>query len=64
MANTYKNKKGQPAAPAFKFSKFMGLQLLESVYGKDNGRRAEWAEKVLRYAMSNINISSYFIKIQ
>jgi len=64
MANSYKNRKGQNASGSFKFSKFMGLQLLESIYGKNNGKRKEWATKVLRYAMSNIDISSYFIKIE
>ena len=62
-ANSYISK-GKNASPAFKFSKFMGLQLIDAIYSKDNGRRKEWASEVLRYAMSNIDISSYFIKIE
>jgi len=56
--------KGRNASPAFKFSKYMGLLMIDAVYGKNNGKRKEWATKVLRYAMSNIDISSYFIKIE
>jgi len=63
QANSYTSK-GKNAAPAFKFSKYMGLLMLESIYGKSNPRLKEWAEEVLRYAMSNIDISSYFIKIE
>ena len=62
-ANRY-TAKGKNAAPAFKFSKYMGLLMLESIYGKGNSRLNEWASEVLRYAMSNIDISSYFIKIE
>ena len=63
QANGYTSK-GRNAGPAFKFSKYMGLLMLESIYGKSNSRLNEWASEVLRYAMSNIDISSYFIKIE
>ena len=62
-ANRYTSK-NKNAAPAFKFSKYMGLLMLDSIYGKSNSRLNEWASEVLRYAMSNIDISSYFIKIE
>ena len=43
----------------------MGLLLLDAIYTKkDKNTRKKWATKVLRYAMSNIDISSYFIKIE
>lgn len=62
-ANRYTSK-NKNAAPAFKFSKYMGLLMIDSIYGKSNSRLNEWASEVLRYAMSNIDISSYFIKIE
>ena len=40
------------------------ISMLDSIYGKGNSRLNEWASEVLRYAMSNIDISSYFIKIE
>jgi len=64
MANAYKNRKGQNAAGSFKFSKYMGLLLLDAIYTGDLTKRNLWATKVLRYAMSNIDISSYFIKVE
>ena len=62
MANGYINSKGKNAGPAFKFSKYMGLLLLDAIYTGE-GNQNEWAKQVLRYAMSNIDISTYFIKI-
>ena len=64
MANAYENRKGQNAAGSFKFSKYMGLLLLDAIYTGDSTKRNFWATKVLRYAMSNIDISSYFIKVE
>ena len=64
MANAYENRKGQNAAGSFKFSKYMGLLLLDAIYTGDLTKRNFWATKVLRYAMSNIDISSYFIKVE
>ena len=61
-ANGYISK-GKNAAPAFKFSKYMGLLMLESIFTKKKGSTKEWSTQVLRYAMSNIDISTYFIKI-
>ena len=63
MANGYINSKGKNAGPAFKFSKYMGLLLLDAIYTGE-GNKNEWATQVLRYAMSNIDISTYFIKIE
>ena len=63
MANGYINSKGKNAGPAFKFSKYMGLLLLDAIYTGE-GSKNEWATQVLRYAMSNIDISTYFIKIE
>ena len=42
----------------------MGLQLIDALYGKNHTNLNEWAAETLRYAMSNIDISSYFIKIE
>ena len=61
-ANGYISK-GKNAAPAFKFSKYMGLLMLEAIFTKKKGSIKEWSTQVLRYAMSNIDISTYFIKI-
>ena len=61
-ANGYISK-GKNAAPAFKFSKYMGLLMLEAIFTKKKGTIKEWSTQVLRYAMSNIDISTYFIKI-
>jgi len=63
MANGYINSKNKNAGPAFKFSKYMGLLLLDAIY-TSKGSKNEWATQVLRYAMSNIDISTYFIKIE
>jgi len=63
MTNGYINSKGKNAGPAFKFSKYMGLLLLDAIY-TGQGKKDEWATQVLRYAMSNIDISTYFIKIE
>ena len=63
-ANGYISR-GKNASGSFKFSRFMGLLLLDAIYTKkDKSKRKKWATKVLRYAMSNIDISSYFIKIE
>jgi hypothetical protein len=61
-ANGYISK-GKNASPAFKFSKYMGLLMLEAIFTKKKGTIKEWSTQVLRYAMSNIDISTYFIKI-
>ena len=62
-ANGYISR-GKNASGSFKFSRFMGLLLLDAIYTGDKSKRKKWATKVLRYAMSNIDISSYFIKIE
>ena len=61
-ANGYISK-GKNAAPAFKFSKYMGLLMLEAIFTKKKGTIKEWSTQIVRYAMSNIDISTYFIKI-
>ena len=64
MANGY-TYRGSNKSPAFKFTKYMCLLLLDAIYTKkDLVKRKEWATKTLRYAMSNIVLSSYFIKIE
>ena len=64
MANGY-TYRGSNKSPAFNFTKYMCLLLLEAIYTKDDtNKRKEWATKTLRYAMSNIVLSSYFIKIE
>ena len=62
-ANGYISK-GKNAAPAFKFSKYMGLLMLEAIFTKKKGTIKEWSTQIVRYAMSNIDISTYFIKIE
>jgi len=66
LANGY-SFRGKNASASFKFSKYMGLLLLESIYGPTGSanppKLKEWSTQVLRYAMSNIDISSYFVKI-
>ena len=64
MANGY-TYRGSNKSPAFNFTKYMCLLLLDAIYTKkDLTKRKDWATKTLRYAMSNIVLSSYFIKIE
>jgi len=68
LADNY-TAKGKNASPAFYFSKYMGLLFLKALYTAKNnpmkGQKAidEYSKQIVRYAMSNTDISSYFIKI-
>ena len=67
LADNYISK-GKNASPAFYFSKYMGLLFLKALYdAKNNPKEGQtkdnYAKQIVRYAMSNIEISSYFIKI-
>ena len=60
--------KGKNASPAFYFSKYMGLLFLKALYdAKDNPKEGqtknEYTKQIVRYAMSNTDVSSYFVKI-
>ena len=62
LCKEYINNKGQKSAPAFYFSKYMCLLFLDAMFsGKED--KTLFFTKIVRYAMSNIDISSYFIKI-
>jgi len=65
LADNYINNKGAKSAPAFYFSKYMCLLFLDAIHksGKPNPDIDLLATKIKRYAMSNIDISTYFIKI-
>ena len=62
----YLNNQGKNTPDAFKFGKYMGLLLIDTILSnspnKDNGGTS-WASDTFRYASSNIDISSYFIKV-
>lgn len=64
LCNAYKNPSGKPSAEAFKFGKYMSLLFLDSIW-TDIGKASEqgWAEDTYRYAQSNIEYSSFFIKV-
>ena len=48
---------------AFKFGKYMGLLLIDSILGYSGRNRNSWATDTFRYAQSNIDISSFYIKV-
>jgi len=64
-ANNYKNPRGQPSAPAFYFGKYMCLLFLETISAeRQSDRRLNaLATDIVRYASSNTDISSYYIKV-
>lgn len=72
-ADGYKNRLNKPAAPAFYFSKYMSLLLLDNMLSTPksvvkegwlgNNNLKNFSTKIVRYAMSNINIASFFIKV-
>jgi hypothetical protein len=65
LADNYINNKGTKSSPAFYFSKNMCLLFSDAVY-TGNSPHSDidlLATKIKRYAMSNIDISTYFIKI-
>lgn len=64
-ANSYVNPKGQKSAPAFYFGKYMCLLFLESISAETppNEKLHRFATDIVRYATSNTDISTYFIKV-
>ena len=64
LADGYKNNKGQPASPAFYFGKYMALLFLESIKAETKNRQLnDFSKSIVRYAMSNTDISTFFIKV-
>jgi hypothetical protein len=59
--NEYENSKKQKAGPAFIFSKNMCLLLLETLKGKKEG--GTFGQDIFRYAQSNTDYSSFYIKV-
>jgi hypothetical protein len=63
----YKNSKGQSAGPAFIFSKNMCLLLLKTLEeGKGKlgkGKGGTFGQDIFRYAQSNTDYSSFYIKV-
>jgi len=63
-ADEYINNKKQPASPAFYFGKYMALLFLESIGAENKGPKLDELSRVIvRYAMSNTDISTFFIKV-
>ena len=65
LSDNYINNKGAKSAPAFYFSKNMCLLFFDAIYVGDspNAKIKQFATNVKRYAMSNIDIATYFLKI-
>jgi hypothetical protein len=77
QADAFINNQNRPAAAAFKFGKYMGLLLIDSILKGDstkpnklskkgtepNQTHNSWAMDTFRYAQSNIEISSFYIKV-
>jgi len=64
LADGYKNNKGQPASPAFYFGKYMALLFLDSIKAETKNRQLnDFSKSIVRYAMSNTDISTFFIKV-
>ena len=64
--NSYINNKNKNTPEAFKFGKLMGLLLIDTIIKggpNKNQNGGTWATDTFRYAQSNTDISSYFIKI-
>jgi len=57
---TYQNK---DASKAFIFSKYMGLLCLESIGNNDSKLGGNFGQDIFRYASSNTDFSSFFVKI-
>ena len=64
LADGYINPKGKNAAPSFYFSKYMCLLFLDAIKWTDSVALKEFSTQILRYAMSNVDMSSYFIKVE
>ena len=64
LADGYKNNKGQPASPAFYFGKYMALLFLDNIKADTKNRQLDdFSKSIVRYAMSNTDISTFFIKV-
>lgn len=65
LANAYVNPRGTKSAPAFYFGKYMCLKFLEAIKAesKSTVKLNGFATDIVRYASSNTDISSYFIKV-
>ena len=53
----------EPGKSGFIFSKYMGLLFIDTLFGKGGGDLAMCQTKMMRYAQSNLDISTYYIKI-
>ena len=53
----------EPGKSGFIFSKYMGLLFIDTLFGKGGGNLAMCQTKMMRYAQSNLDISTYYIKI-
>ena len=64
LADGYVNNKKQPASPAFYFGKYMSLLFLDTIKADTKNRQLdEFSKSIVRYAMSNTDISTFFIKV-
>ena len=64
LADGYVNNKKQPASPAFYFGKYMALLFLDTIKADTKNRQLdEFSKSIVRYAMSNTDISTFFIKV-
>ena len=64
LADGYINNKKQPASPAFYFGKYMALLFLDTIKADTKNRQLdEFSKSIVRYAMSNTDISTFFIKV-
>jgi len=56
--------RGRNASASFYFAKYMNLLLLESISADKKGTKLdEFSRVIVRYAMSNTDISTFFIKV-
>jgi|TARA_B110000444_G_C18799847_1_gene576848 hypothetical protein len=63
-ASNYRNPKGGKSGPAFYFGKYMCLLMLETINADGQSTKLhEFATSVIRYAMSNTDISTFYIKV-
>ena len=63
-ADNYINPKGKKASEAFYFGKYMCLLFLESINAYKKGAKLnKLSTEIVRYAQSNTDISSYFVKV-
>jgi len=64
LADGYVNNKKQPASPAFYFGKYMALLFLDTIKADTkNTKLNDFSKSIVRYAMSNTDISTFFIKV-